>query len=394
MKERHRIAVTGIGTISPGGSTLHGLWHSLFVTPIPGHHSVKDWDPSPWLTGLQARHTDRFAQFAVAAAEEAAADAGPVDIASSRAGVVIATALGGIGTAESQAFANQAGSRRVSPYAIPMIMPNSAAAWVSIGRRWRGPCETITTACAAGTDAIGRAAELIANNTCDVVLAGGAEAAATPMVISGFSMMRALSTEGVLRPFDENRDGFVVSEGATILQLENWRIATSRGTHIYGEILGWARSSDGYDVTAPLPDGTAAAQCIESALAEANVRPQEVSQVNAHGTGTRLNDRAEAEALGLVFSSSAPPVTSIKGATGHAFGASGALELASVLLSMQHHRIPPTVGIRSQDRSLDLDVVAASGRPWEPGVTISNSFGFGGHNSCVVVGPGSLDSSC
>ncbi len=380
--------MTGIGVVSPLGSGPDTFWKRLFDQPVAGHRHVPDWDPTPWMSRLEARHSDRFAQFAVAAAEQAYADAGVPEVDPDRAGVFVATALGGVTTAEAQTLVRQErGDRRVSPYVVPMMMPNAASAAVSLHRGWRGPCETILTACAAATHALGHAARLIADGRCDVALAGGAEAALTPTVTAGFATMRALSATGVLRPFDRDRDGFVIAEGAAVLMLESQDRAASRKAHVYGSILGSASTADGHDLTAPCPNGAQAARCIQLALRDAEVSVNQVRQINAHGTGTQLNDHAEALALRHVFGRAIPPVTSIKGATGHAFGASGAFEAAAVLLSMRHGLVPPTRGLRSIDAEVDLPVVAGDGALWSPGVTISNSFGFGGHNGCLVLGP-------
>ncbi len=388
MAVGRRVAVTGIGVVSPVGSDPDTFWKGLFEQPAAGHRHIVGWDSTPWMTRLEERHSDRFAQFAVAAAEQAYADAGAPEVDPDRAGVFVATALGGVATAEAQALVRQErGDRRVSPYVVPMMMPNAASAAVSLRRGWRGPCETIVTACAAATHAVGHAARLIADGSCDVALAGGAEAALTPTVTAGFANMRALSMTGVLRPFDQERDGFVISEGAAVLMLESRDWAVSRGAHVYGSILGSASTADGHDLTAPRPDGAQAARCIQAALRDAGISADQVRQINAHGTGTRLNDHAEALALHHVFGTAVPCVTSIKGATGHAFGASGAFEAAAVLLSMRHSLIPPTLGLRIIDAEINFPVAAGDGAPWSPGVAISNSFGFGGHNGCLVVGP-------
>ncbi len=363
------------------------FWKGLFEEPAQGNRRVPDWHPADWMSRIEARHSDRFAQFAVAAAEQAFADAGAPEVDPDRAATFIATALGGVATMDDQSdLRRDRGERRVSPYTVPMIMPNAAVAAVSLRRGWRGPSEAVLTACAASTHAIGHAARLIADGVCDIALAGGAEAPLTPTVVAGFDNMRALSRSGFLRPFDSGRDGFVISEGSAVVVLESWERAAARSAHVYGSVLGSASTSDGHDLTVPLPDGVQAARCVELALKDAGLSTADVRQVNAHGTGTKLNDLAEAGALRRVFGRNVPAVTSIKGATGHAFGASGAFEVVASLLSMQHGVIPPTIGLGEVDPAAGLAVVPAPGRDWEPGVTISNSFGFGGHNGCLVLG--------
>jgi 3-oxoacyl-[acyl-carrier-protein] synthase II len=383
-----RVAVTGIGVVSALGTDVDTFWSGLLHRPALGDQVV-DWDPTLWMSRIEARHTDRFAQFAVAAAALAAREAKIDDADPVRVGVMIATALGGVCSSETQTLvAEERGDRRVSPYLIPMMMPNAAAAAVSMAQGWRGPCEAVLTACAAGTHAISHAARLIARGTCDVVLAGGAEAGHTRTVAAAFANMRALSRSRSLRPFAHDRDGFVMAEGAAVLVLESWDRATARGAHIHGEILGSASTSDGHDLTAPRPDGSSAAACIDLALADAGIRQDQVGHINAHGTGTKLNDAAEFAAIASVFGTTPPPTTSVKGATGHAFGASGAFEAVAALLAMRHGVIPPTLGCATVDPAVHLDIVREpGGRPWRPGPVVSNSFGFGGHNGVLVLGP-------
>ena len=254
-----------------------------------------------------------------------------------------------------------------------MMMPNAGAAAVSMRFGLQGPCEVVTTACAAGTDAIGNGARLIASGRCDVVLAGGSEAAMTETAVAGFGNMTALSPTGVSRPFDVKRDGFVLSEGGAVLVLEELGSARSRGATVLAEVLGAASTADAHHLTAPAPAGAGAAACMELALADAAMGPADIVQINAHGTSTPLNDAAEAEAILKVFGSPGPPVTSTKGVTGHALGAAGALEAAAVVLT--------------PDPAAGLDLVLGAARPWQPGPVISNSFGFGGHNGCLVLAP-------
>lgn len=388
MSEAHRVVVTGIGVVTAAGIGHERVWRDLFEPPAPGHRPIADWDPSPWLAPREIRITDRLTQFAIAAADLATEDAAEPKVPADRRGVLIATALAGMTTFERQATVLfERGERRVSPHFVPMFMPNAPAAAVSIRHALRGPCETTQTACAAATHGLGRAARLVARGECEVMLAGGTEAAITPTVVAGFTNMRALSPHGRLRPFDAERDGFVIAEGAAMFVLERLEGALDRGARIYGEVLGMGSTADGHDITAPEPSGSGAALCMSRALESAGLEPHQIKQINAHGTGTKLNDEAEARAIAAVFGDTGPPVTSTKGVTGHAFGAGGALEAAAVLLSFRHGIIPPTVGLRVLDPKIPLDVVSGAGRAWEPGPAISNSFGFGGHNGSLVLAP-------
>ena len=269
-----------------------------------------------------------------------------------------------------------------------MMMPNAAAAAVSMRHGFEGPCETTVTACAAGTHSIGNAARLITTGRCDVVLAGGSESAQTPTSMAGFGNMTALSKSGVSMPFDERRDGFVMGEGAAVLVLEEHSRAVARGATILGFVLGSASTADAHHITAPSPGGVGAVRCMELAIADAGLSASDIVHVNAHGTSTPLNDAAEAEALAKVFGAPGPVVTSTKGVTGHALGAAGALEAAAVILAMEHGLIPPTLGLEQLDPELPaIDIVRDEPRSWEPGPSLSNSFGFGGHNGTIVLGP-------
>lgn len=378
-----------MAAVTAAGLGADELWRALLAPATAGHHPVADWDPSPWLDSAEIRHADRVAQFAVAAAELAVRGAELTSVAKDTAAVVVGTALGGLSTMERQTLLRaERGDRRVSPFTVPMIMPNAAAAAVAQRLDWHGPCETITTACAAGTHAIGSAARLIAGGASDVIVTGGTESGMTGTVLAGFRNMRALSASGFARPFDADRDGFVVGEGAAMLVLEAWPAAVARDARILGEVLGAASTSDAYDVTIPRPDGADAGRCMRLALHDAGLAPERIGQVNTHGTGTRQGDLAEARALRAVFGDDCPPVTAIKGATGHLFGASGALEAVAVLLSMAHRSIPPVQGLSTMDPDIGLDLVTGRPRPWEVGPALSNSFGFGGHNGCLILGPG------
>jgi len=280
------------------------------------------------------------------------------------------------------------GPRRVSPFLVPMMMANAGGAAVSMRYGLQGPCENTVTACAAGTQSIANGARMIMDGRCDLVMAGSSEAATTPVALATFGNMTALSTSGNSTPFGPDRDGFVISEGAAVLVLENWEVATSRGVTILGEILGSGSSADAHHITAPAPGGEGAVRSMRAALADAGLEPTDIAAINAHGTSTPLNDKAEAEAVATVFGSPGPPISSIKGVTGHSLGAAGAIEAVSVILSFEHQALPPTMGTVAIDPELaELDLILGSPRPWQPGVTISNSFGFGGHNGSLIIAP-------
>ena len=390
--QRRRVAVTGLGVVAHCGIGVEAFWSGL-LTSNPGDASrrVVDFDPAPYFeSAKEIRRSDRFSQFAIAAADEALSDAGPLGIDPARIGVLIGTGIGGLATLEEQIIIrHEKGERRVSPFLVPMMMGNAAAASVSMRHGLQGPCETTVTACAAGTHSIGNAARLIQMGYCDAVLAGGSESALTPTALAGFGNMTALSTSGWSRPFDVRRDGFVIAEGAGVLVLEEWDHAVARGVHIYAEMLGSASTADAHHITAPSPGGAGAIRCIELALADSRVRHDQVGHVNAHGTSTPLNDAAEAEALAKVFGSPGPIITSTKGVTGHALGAAGAIEGVALALTIDRALIPPTRGTDavSIDPMVSLDLVLDEPRPWTPTIGISNSFGFGGHNGTIVMGP-------
>jgi 3-oxoacyl-[acyl-carrier-protein] synthase II len=394
MKGRggRRVAITGYGVVAPCGVGKEAFWQGLLGPGTTGGTSTRlpDWDPSPWFENpKEARRADRVQQFALAAAAEALEQAGDTGADPSRIGVIVGTGVGGLHTLEEQVIVRvEKGERRVSPFLVPMMMANACGAAISLRYGFQGPCETICTACAASTHAVGYAARQIAWDRCDVVVSGGAESADTITALAGFANMTALSTSGTSKPFDTTRDGFVLGEGAGMLVLEEWDRAVDRGATIIGEVLGAGSTADAYHITAPSPGGSGAVACIEQALADADLTPADIRQINAHGTSTPLNDAAEAEAVAKVFGSPGPPMTSIKGVTGHALGGAGALEAVSVLLSFEKALIPPTAGTTEVDPAITSDVVIGEPRPWEPGPTISNSFGFGGHNGTVIIGPG------
>jgi len=390
-----RVAVTGLGVVAPCGVGKEAFWAGLLgpgiVTPAgePATRAVylESWDPAPWYDSpKEARRADRVEQFATAAAAEAFAQAGELGVDPARFGTIFATGIGGLATLEEQVENRLTkGDRRVSPFLVPMMMANASGAAISMKYGLQGPNETVCTACAAGTHAIGYAARLIAWGRCDAVVTGGSEAAATATSLAGFTNMTALSSTGVSRPFDVARDGFVMGEGAAVLILEEWQQAVARGAAILGEVLGAGSNADAHHITAPSPGGAGAAACMRLALDDAGIDAAAIRHVNAHGTSTPLNDAAEAEAVVKVFGEPAPPMTSIKGVTGHALGAAGALEAAATLLSFERRLLPPTANTIVVD--LGIDVVCGEPRPWEPGPTMSNNFGFGGHNGSVILAP-------
>jgi len=366
------------------------FWSGLLAPQPSGERRIVGFEPeSAFENPKEAKRTDRFAQVALAAAAEALAQAGDVDADPDRAGVLLGTGVGGLETLEAQVLVRaEKGARRVSPFLVPMMMANAASAALSMRYGWRGPCETTVTACAASTHAIGNAARLIANGRCDAMMSGGSEVSMTITALAGFGNMTALSNTGVSRPFDAERDGFVMSEGAGVLVLEEWDAAVARGATILAEVMGAASNADAHHITAPSPGGAGAIYCMELAIADAGLVPSDIVHVNAHGTSTPLNDAAEAEAIAKLFGTPGPIVTSTKGVTGHALGAAGALEAAAVVLSIQNGQIPPTDGTKAVDPALPpIDVVLREPREWTPGPSLSNSFGFGGHNGTLVIGP-------
>jgi 3-oxoacyl-[acyl-carrier-protein] synthase II len=386
-----RVVVTGYGVVAPCGLGRDAFWSGLLGAGLTGgtKTSVADWDPQPYFENpKEARRADRFQQFAMAAAMEAFEHAGRPTVDPARFGVIFGTGIGGLETLEEQVQLRlEKGERRVSPFLVPMMMANSAGASISMRFGLQGPCETVVTACAASTHAIGNAARLIAWGRCDAVVTGGSEAAGTPSSMAGFANMTALSSSGSSKPFSAERDGFVMGEGGAVFILEELSFAVARGATIYGEVLGAASNADAHHITAPAPGGSGAVACMMMALDDAGLRAADIGHVNAHGTSTPLNDAAEAEAVTKVFGAGGVPVTSIKGVTGHALGAAGALEAASVLLSFEKRLIPPTAGTTELDPSMSIDLVLGLARVWEPAPVISNSLGFGGHNGSVIIGP-------
>lgn len=389
-----RVAVTGLGVVAPAGIGVVDFWSGLLGPGTTGGVSseIDDWDPSPYFDSPKhARRADRVEQFALAAAGEAFDMAGGTDaigVDPARFGTIFATGVGGLHSLEEQILLRaEKGDRRVSPFLVPMMMVNASGAAISMRYGLRGPLETICTACAASTHAIGYAARLIEWGIVDAVATGGTEAAGTTTALAGFGNMTALSNSGVSRPFDTDRDGFVMGEGAAVLVLEEWNHAESRGATILGEIVGMASNADAHHITAPSPGGVGAIACMRTALDHAGLDASAIEQVNAHGTSTPLNDAAEAAAITEVFGAHAVPVVSTKGVTGHALGAAGALEAAASLLSIGHELIPPTANTTTVDPEMTIDLVIGGARPWKPGPVMSNNFGFGGHNGSIIIAP-------
>ena len=380
----YRVAITGYGAISCAGVGVEALWEALLKDTAPESKRIAPFDATHIGGPKELRRFDPFTLYALMAADEAwqrSGLSGPlVD-----AGSIVTTGIGGLQTVLDQArVLAEKGPDRVSPFMVPMMMPNAATAAVSMRFGLGGPCETVTTACAAGTHAIGNAARLVATGRSTVAVAGGAEAVMVTLADAGFRNMTALSSTEFSRPFDIDRDGFVMGEGAGVLILEEWDSAIARGATIYAEVLGAASTADAHHITAPDPSGHGAIRCMHLALEDAGVTPSEVSHINAHGTSTPLNDLAESVAVHAVFGDDAPPVTSIKGHLGHSLAAAGALEGVASVLTLINQVIPPTAGTTKIDPEIGLDVVIGEARAATVEVVLSNSFGFGGHNGSVV----------
>tara|TARA_B110000014_G_scaffold5890_1_gene4471 strand:- start:23597 stop:24778 length:1182 start_codon:yes stop_codon:yes gene_type:complete len=390
VSEKRRVAIVGLGVVSCAGTGLETFWEGLNSAAPEGERRVHDFDPLEYYDNpKEARRADRSQQMATATAIMAIEDAGELDTDPARCGVIYATGVGGLQTFEEQVLVHdRKGARRVSPFMVPMIMPNAPGAAISMLFGFEGPNETITTACAASTHALGYATRLIQMGYADVIVSGGAESVMSPVGMAGFQNMTALSSSGKSMPFDRDRDGFMMTEGSATLILEEMGSAKARGARIYGEILGSGSNADAHHITAPSPGGHGAARCMQLAIEDAGLTSNEICYVNAHGTSTPLNDAAEAQALSKVFGEHGPPVTSTKGVTGHALGAAGAIEATSVLISFQRRQIPPTAGFTNPDPEIpNINLVTGSPQDWAPGPSMSNSFGFGGHNGCLILAP-------
>jgi 3-oxoacyl-[acyl-carrier-protein] synthase II len=391
-----RVVITGVGALTPLGAGAHTLFDRWAAgeVGIDGGEARCDLDAAGLLGAKQARRTDRFAQLALAASDEALADAGWSDAmpyAPERVGCVMGTGIGGIGTIEAQQdVLREKGAGRVSPLSVPLMMSNAGAGTVALRHGLRGQSYGVTSACAAGAHAIGSAARMIQAGDADAVVTGGSEAALTGLARAAFAAMGATSECGISRPFDARRDGFVMGEGAGVLVLEEAGAAERRGARVLGEVLGYGASSDAYHLTAPEPAGDGAARAIGAALGDAGIGPADLNYVNAHGTSTPLNDRAETAALHAALGDAAAhvPVSSTKSAIGHLLGAAGAVEAIATLFALRERLAPPTVGFEEREDGLDLDYVPGSARALSANgraLGMSNSFGFGGHNAVLVL---------
>ncbi len=409
--ERRRVVVTGLGTINPLAHNVDDFWTALLegrsgaapITLIDASRlttkfaaEVKDFDPGVYMPRKESRRLDRSTMLFWGATKQAMDDSGLVfedgDPAAERAGVVCGTGIGGIGTTQDQiAILADRGPGRISPLAIPMIMSNQASGAVSIGFHLAGPSTCTVTACAASANAIGDAAEIIRRGVADVMVAGGMEGAVTEFAMGGFNSMKALSTrnddpESASRPFENDRDGFVLGEGAGSLILEEYEHANARGARIYGEVVGYGMSADAYHITLPKPGGGGAARAMKGALNDAGVAPDAVGYINAHGTSTPANDVTETLAIKSVFGDYAYrlPVSSTKSMTGHMLGGAGAVEAVISLLSLTRGAVPPTINYTTPDPECDLDYVPNEAREANINLALSNSFGFGGHNVSLL----------
>lgn len=400
-----RVVVTGLGAITPLGKTLEAYWQGLIngcngidrITFFDASRhkcqiagEVKDFDPSEYLDAKEAQRMDRFAQFAIVAARQAITDAQfeMTDLNSNDVGVIIGTGIGGIKILEEQqTILLQKGPGRCTPFMVPMMIANMAAGLVAINTGAKGPNSCPVTACASGSNAVGDAFRLIQNGYAKAMICGGTEAAITPLSVAGFASARALSFRNddplhACRPFDKNRDGFVMGEGAGVLFLEELEQAQARGARIYAEVVGYAMTCDAYHITSPVPGGLGAVRAMELCMQDAGLKPGEISYINAHGTSTAANDRTETEAIKKVLGDYAyqVPVSSTKSMTGHLLGGAGGIEAVALAMTIAHDRIPPTINLTTPDPDCDLDYVPDRCREQVVEAALSNSFGFGGHN--------------
>ena len=383
------VAVTGRGVVTSLGEGADAFFDLLVAGAsgiVDGESRALDFDPERYMDPRVARRTDRFAQFGVAAADQAAAEAALADCDPDRVGVVIGTGIGGLITLQEQCESFLArGERGVSPNFVPMMMPNAAAGAVAIRHGLHGPGFSVASACATGAHAIGEGMAMIERGSADVVVAGGAEAAMTTLCIAAFRRMGALSAEGVSRPFDARRDGFVMGEGAGVLILEREDHAAARGATVYGRIVGYGASNDAFDMVQPDEFGAGALIAMRAALDDAGLAPAEIGFISAHGTGTPINDRVESLAIRNLFGADAPPISSTKSAIGHLLGAAGSTEALVCIEALRRGILPPTINYSEPDPECDLDYLVDGARE-APGVrlALSNSFGFGGQNACLV----------
>lgn len=405
-----RVVITGLGAVTPIGIGKDEFWQALvagvsgvgkitrfdasqYTTQIAGE--VKNFDPVKYIDKKEAKRMDRCTQFAVAASKMAFEDSG-IDLEiedRARIGTMIGTGIGGMDTLHDQ-FINlfDKGPGRVSPFFVPMMIGNMVAGQTSITFGLQGPCSCVVTACATGTNAIGDAFKVIQRGDADVMVAGGTEAAISPIAVAGFCSMKALSTRNdepdkASRPFDKDRNGFVMGEGAGVVILESLEHAIKRGAKIHAEIIGYGFNADAYHMTAPAPEGAQAAKCMAMALNDAGIKPEAVDYINAHGTSTPMNDKNETLAIKSLFGAHAYKlaVSSTKSMTGHLLGASGGIECIATTLTVMNDMIPPTINYETPDEGMDLDYVPNTARKQSVNVALSNSFGFGGHNATILL---------
>jgi 3-oxoacyl-[acyl-carrier-protein] synthase II len=405
-----RVAVTGLGAVTPLGNDWRATWNAAvagrsgidFIEafdpsefPVRVAAEVKDFDPTAIVGPKEARRLDRNVLLSIGAAAEGWSDAGlDSTYDPARVGVLFGTAIGGIiGIAEQLATLHERGPDRVSPYFIPSVLPDTASGQIALQLGLRGPNYAPVSACATGSTAIGEAAEVIRRGDADAVLAGGAEACITPVILAGFCAMRGLAAEEeypprASRPFDATRAGFVMGEGAGVLVLEELEAARARGAHVYAEVLGYGASNDAYHLAAPDPEAVGVAEMMEAALRRAGVEPERVGYINAHGTSTPLGDLAETRAIKQVFGDHAYKlaISSTKSELGHCFGAAGAIEAMMCVLALQEGVLPPTINYETPDPECDLDYVPNQARQVQVDVALSNAMGLGGHNGCVLFG--------
>lgn len=402
-----RVVVTGMGTITPIGNDVDSFWESLvngkngigkltrFDTSdfkVKLAAEVKDFDPALYMEKSEIRKSDLFTQYAVAAAVQAVSDSDIIgNVAPERLGVYFGSGIGGLVTISDEIWKlNEKGPRRVSPLFIPMMIANMAAGNIAIRFNAQGPCIPVTTACATGTSAIGESFRAIKYGYADAIITGGAEAAITPIGVAGFTNCMALTTsedpEAASIPFDKRRSGFVIGEGSGALVLEEYEHAKARGAKIYAEIKGYGSTCDAYHITAPHPDAIGASRAIIEAIREAGMEDEEKIYINAHGTSTQLNDKAETVAIHKAFGDKVGNVlvSSTKSMTGHMLGAAGAVEAIVAIQALRNGIVPPTLGLREPDPECDLDYVSEKARETEIGLSMSISLGFGGHNACIA----------
>jgi 3-oxoacyl-[acyl-carrier-protein] synthase II len=403
-----RVAVTGMGVVTPVGVGCDAMWSSLAdgrsgigpittfdTTEYPVHFAgLVDVDVSAHLSGKDARRMSRFQHFAMIAAEEAMADAGLLEIPegdAERTGVIVGSGIGGLHVFEEQTKTLlERGPSRISPFLIPMMLVDLAAGLISIKYGAKGVNWAPVSACATGTHAIGEGFESIRRGQSDIVVTGGFDAGVTPLGLAGFCAARALSTRNddvsrASRPFDAGRDGFVMGEGGAVLVLEDWDHAIARGARIRAEVIGYGATADAYHITSPAPDGDGARRAMVASLEQAGMAPREVDYINAHGTSTEQGDAAETLAIKRAFGAEVPPVSSTKSMMGHLLGGAGAVEAAACVLAMENGLIPPTINYEDPDPACDLDYVPNVARPASVGVAMSNSFGFGGHDATILL---------